>query len=58
MSAPATRYAKTADGVNIGYQVVGEGPIDMVFVMGWTSHIELMWEDPDLARFLTRLASF
>jgi len=55
---PETRYAKTADGVHIAYQVVGEGPIDLVFVMGWTSNIEAMWEEPSLARFLSRLASF
>ena len=58
MTAPETRYAKTADGVNIAYQVAGDGPIDIVFVMGWTSHIELMWAEPSLARFLSRLASF
>ena len=55
---PETRYAKAADGVHIAYQVVGEGPIDLVFVMGWTSNIEAMWEYPPLARFLSRLASF
>ncbi len=58
MRAPETRYAKTADGVHIAYEVVGEAPVDMVFVMGWTSHIELMWAEPSLARFLSRLASF
>ncbi len=55
---PETRYAKTADGVHIAYEVVGDGPVDIVFVMGWTSHIELMWAEPSLARFLNRLASF
>jgi class 3 adenylate cyclase len=55
---PETRYAKTADGVHIAYEVVGDGPVDMVFVMGWMSHIELMWAEPALARFFTRLASF
>lgn len=58
MKTPETRYAKTADGVHIAYEVAGDGPVDIVFVMGWTSHIELMWEEPSLARFLTRLASF
>jgi pimeloyl-ACP methyl ester carboxylesterase len=58
LTAPETRYAKTADGVHIAYEVVGDGPVDMVFVMGWTSHIELMWAEPSLARFLARLASF
>jgi pimeloyl-ACP methyl ester carboxylesterase/class 3 adenylate cyclase len=55
---PETRYAKTADGVHVAYQVVGEGPVDMVFVMGWVTNVEAMWDDPDFARFLGRLASF
>jgi len=55
---PETRYAKTADGVHIAYQTVGTGPVDIAFVMGWTSHIELMWKEPTLARFLSRLAAF
>jgi pimeloyl-ACP methyl ester carboxylesterase len=54
---PETRYAKTSDGVHIAYQVAGSGPVDMVFVMGWTSNVEAMWEEPSLARFLDRLAS-
>jgi pimeloyl-ACP methyl ester carboxylesterase/DNA-binding CsgD family transcriptional regulator len=51
-----TKYAKSGD-VHIAYQVVGDGPIDLVFVMGWVSHLEYLWEGP-AARFLTRLASF
>jgi pimeloyl-ACP methyl ester carboxylesterase len=58
MEIPETRYAKTADGVHVAYEVTGDGPTDIVFVMGWTSHIELMWAEPSLARFLRRLASF
>ena len=54
---PETRYAKSGD-VNIAYQVVGDGPIDLVFVSGWVSHVEFAWEDPRQARFLNRLASF
>jgi pimeloyl-ACP methyl ester carboxylesterase len=54
---PDTRYADSG-GVNIAYQVLGEGPRDLVFVMGWVSNIEVFWEEPTLARFLTRLASF
>ena len=46
MKSPETRYAKTADGVHIAYQVVGDGPVDMVFVMGWLSNVEAMWEEP------------
>jgi class 3 adenylate cyclase len=52
-----TRYAKSGD-VHIAYQVVGEGPVDLVFSPGWITHVELAWEDPATARFLRRLASF
>jgi DNA-binding winged helix-turn-helix (wHTH) protein/pimeloyl-ACP methyl ester carboxylesterase/class 3 adenylate cyclase len=55
--APETRYAQSGD-VNIAYQVVGDGPLDLVFVMGWVSHLEYFWAEPSFARFLTRLASF
>jgi pimeloyl-ACP methyl ester carboxylesterase len=53
---PAIRYAHS-DGVNIAYQVVGSGPRDIVFVMGWVSHLEYFWNEPSFARFLSRLAS-
>lgn len=53
---PATRYAKS-DGVHIAYQVAGEGPLDLVWVPGWVSHLDLLWEPPH-RRFLERLASF
>jgi pimeloyl-ACP methyl ester carboxylesterase/class 3 adenylate cyclase/DNA-binding CsgD family transcriptional regulator len=52
-----TRYARAGD-VHIAYQVVGQGPIDLVLLMGWVSHLEYGWEGPSLARFLNRLASF
>ena len=55
--APETRYARSGD-VNIAYQVIGDGPLDLVFVMGWVSHLEYFWAEPSFARFLTRLASF
>ena len=55
---PETRYAKGAGGYNIAYQVVGDGDVDLVFVPGFVSHVELAWEWPQLARFLERLASF
>jgi pimeloyl-ACP methyl ester carboxylesterase/DNA-binding CsgD family transcriptional regulator len=51
-----TQYAKSGD-VSIAYQIVGDGPIDLVFVMGWVSHLDYFWEGPS-AGFLTRLASF
>jgi pimeloyl-ACP methyl ester carboxylesterase len=56
-AAPRTRYTRSGD-VNIAYQVVGDGPRDLVYVSGWVSHLEIMWEEPMLARFLRRLASF
>lgn len=56
-TVPETRYAKSGD-FHIAYQVVGEGPVDLLFVHGWISHIEHMWEEPGLARFLGGLASF
>jgi pimeloyl-ACP methyl ester carboxylesterase len=44
--------------VSIAYQVFGDGPVDLVFVPGFISHVELAWEEPYLARFLRRLAAF
>ncbi len=55
--SPETRYAKSGD-VNIAYQVVGDGSFDLVYVPGWISNVELMWEEPAHARLLRRLASF
>jgi pimeloyl-ACP methyl ester carboxylesterase/class 3 adenylate cyclase len=52
-----TRYARSGR-VNIAYQVVGDGPFDLVYVPGWVSNIEMMWHEPGHARFLERLASF
>ncbi len=54
---PETQYARSGD-VNIAYQVVGDAPLDLVFVMGWVSHLEYFWREPSFARFLMRLASF
>ncbi|MCH7835430.1 MAG: adenylate/guanylate cyclase domain-containing protein [Chloroflexi bacterium] len=55
---PGIQYAKTSDGVSIAYQVVGDGPLDLVWVPGFISHLECGWEEPSLARFFHRLASF
>jgi class 3 adenylate cyclase len=52
-----TQYADS-DGVSIAYQVHGEGPLDLVFVPGFVSHLELLWEVPPVARFFRRLSSF
>jgi pimeloyl-ACP methyl ester carboxylesterase/DNA-binding winged helix-turn-helix (wHTH) protein/class 3 adenylate cyclase len=54
---PEIRYTRSGD-VNIAYQVIGDGPLDLVFVMGWVSHLEYFWKEPSFARFLNRLASF
>ena len=45
---PRVRYARSGS-VNIAYQVVGSGPIDIVFVMGWVSHLEYFWNEPSFA---------
>lgn len=54
---PETRYAHT-DGSHIAYQLVGEGPFDMVFMSAWFSHVDGRWEEPSFARMLNRYASF
>ena len=54
---PETRYARNGD-INIAYQVIGDGPLDLVIVPGFVSHVEAAWEEPAYARFLHRLASF
>jgi len=54
---PETRYAKS-DGVNIAYQTLGEGPIDLIVVPGWVSNLDLAWEQPAVEAFMRRLASF
>jgi class 3 adenylate cyclase len=55
--APETRYARSGD-YSIAYQVVGEGELDLVYVPGLASHLEVFWEEPAYSRFLHRLASF
>ena len=53
---PETKYADSG-GVNIAYQVVGSGTLDLIYVMGWVSNLDYFWEEPSYARFLSRLAS-
>jgi pimeloyl-ACP methyl ester carboxylesterase len=57
MTPPETRYAKSGD-VHIAYQVVGDGPLDLIFVPGFVSNVEMAWETPGRARFQSRLAAF
>jgi class 3 adenylate cyclase/pimeloyl-ACP methyl ester carboxylesterase len=54
---PRTRYARSGD-FHIAYQVLGEGSVDLVYVPGWVSHLDLYWDEPSVARFFQRLASF
>ena len=54
---PQTQYARSGD-ISIAYQVVGGGPFDLVLAHGWVSHLDMQWEEPHLAAFLSRLASF
>ena len=58
MQFPETRYATTEDGVHIAYQVAGTGSLDVLLVDTWVHHVEAVWDFPDFARFLRRLASF
>jgi pimeloyl-ACP methyl ester carboxylesterase/class 3 adenylate cyclase len=52
-----TRYARVGE-ISIAYQVVGNGPVDLVFVPSWITNVEENWQEPGYARFLNRLASF
>jgi pimeloyl-ACP methyl ester carboxylesterase len=54
---PTTRYTRSGD-YNVAYQVVGEGELDLLYIPGFVSNVELAWEEPLLARYLGRLASF
>ena len=53
---PETRFAVVGD-VHLAYQVLGDGPLDILFVDTWVHHVEAVWDLPDFARFLRRLAS-
>ena len=56
-AVPETRYAKSGD-VHIAYKVLGDGPIDLLFVPGFVSNVEATWQQPARAAFFQRLASF
>ena len=58
VETPRTRYAQTVDGVNIAYQVRGNGPVDLVYAMGWSSNLEVELEGPRSAAYFGGLASF
>ena len=54
---PETRYA-SSDGGYVAYQVFGEGPISTLFITSWAQNLDVMWDEPGLARYMGRLASF
>ena len=54
---PQTQYVER-DGISIAYQVVGDGPVDLLVSPGFVSHLDLQWTDPGISRFVVRLASF
>ena len=56
MQPPPTSYAER-DGISIAYQVVGDGPVDLVISPGFISHLDLQWTEPRFAHFLGRLAA-
>src|SRR5215471_16438609 len=57
MTPPETRYAKSGE-LRIAYQVVGSEPLDLVFVPGFVSNIDLFWEMPECGHFFSRLSTF
>lgn len=56
-AVPETHYARSGV-IDIAYQVLGDGPIDIVLAGGWVTHLEYAWEQPRVAQFYRRLASF
>ena len=58
LNVPDTAYARRPDGVSIAWQAFGDGPLDLVVVPGFVSHLDLQWADPGYARFMERLAGF
>jgi class 3 adenylate cyclase len=55
--APITRYARSGD-VHLAYQVVGDGPRDLVFALDWASHLEVLWEQPFVQELVLSVARF
>ena len=57
MDRPRTEYPRSGE-YHIAFQTLGEGPVDLVYIPGWVSHLDLYWEEPSVVRFFQRLASF
>jgi class 3 adenylate cyclase len=58
VASPPIHYARTDDGAHIAYQVVGDGPRDLIFIPWWWNHLESQWDDPRISHFLRRLSGF
>jgi class 3 adenylate cyclase len=54
---PQTRFARNPEGQYVAYQVIGDGDVDIVFIPDWVTNLDVMWEEPTVARFLERLGS-
>jgi len=57
MERPETRYARCGD-ISIAYQVIGDGPIDLLHAQGWITNVEYAWESPEYAQFMIKLSRF
>jgi class 3 adenylate cyclase/pimeloyl-ACP methyl ester carboxylesterase len=57
MPTPETRYAGSDAGY-VAYQVFGDGPVAIMFITSWAQNLDVMWDEPALARYLDRLGSF
>src|SRR3954469_8752198 len=55
---PPIRFTQNRQGTTIAYQVFGSGDLDLVFLLGWPSHLALLWDNPAFAEFMNGLASF
>jgi pimeloyl-ACP methyl ester carboxylesterase len=58
VDAPRVRYTRTHDGVSIAYALLGDGPLDLLCIPGFVSHLEVLFEVPGAERYFGRLASF
>jgi pimeloyl-ACP methyl ester carboxylesterase len=54
---PETRYARTFDGLSIAYQVLGQGPVDLVYTEAWITNVDARWDGPGFGAFFRQLAS-
>jgi pimeloyl-ACP methyl ester carboxylesterase len=55
---PPVSFARRPDGRHLAYQVVGDGELDLVFLFGFPTNLALLWDNPAVSGFLTKLSSF